>query len=60
MTKTDNRYYFQECGLTIWMTADQYLGLRQRFQTLADWGSPVAAARLQAFGPAPVKQEGGK
>lgn len=57
MAKADKPYYFKECGLTIWMTADQYFGLRQRFETLAEWGSPVAAARLQAFGPAPVKQE---
>ena len=58
MAKADKPYYFKEGGLTIWLTADQYFGLRQRFETLAEWGSPVAAARLQAFGPAPAKRPG--
>ena len=58
MAKADKPYYFKESGLTVWLTADQYFALRQRFQILADWGSPIAAARLQAFGPAPVKRPG--
>ena len=45
--------YFKECGMTVWLTSQQYLSLKQRFLDLAEMGSPVAAARLQGFGPGP-------
>jgi len=51
--KDRKSYYFQECGMTVWLTSQQYLSLKQRFLDLAEMGSPVAAARLQGFGPAP-------
>ncbi len=51
--KTKTPYYFSEAGLTIWLTAQQYFSLRQRFLDLAEMGSPVAAARLSGFGPEP-------
>jgi len=51
---TDKKYYhFKECGMTVWLTSQQYLSLKQRFLDLAEMGSPVAAARLQGFGPGP-------
>jgi hypothetical protein len=46
-------YYFKEGGLTLRLTAQQYLSLKQQFLDLAEAGSPVAAARLQGFGPPP-------
>lgn len=52
--KRSKPYYFRECGMTLWMTATQYLSLRKEFQKLADYGSPVAAARLLSFGPSPL------
>jgi len=51
--KDKKSYYFKECGMTVWLTSQQYLSLKQRFLDLAEMGSPVAAARLQGFGPAP-------
>ena len=51
--KRSKDYYFKEAGLTLRLTAQQYLSLKQRFLDLAEAGSPVAAARLQGFGPAP-------
>ena len=51
--KRSTPYYFKEAGLTIWLTASQYCSLRKRFEDLAGYGSVVAAARLQGFGPAP-------
>ena len=58
--KTKTPYYFRECGLTIWLNASQYTSLKARFIELADYGSPVAAARLQGFGPAPAQQQEAK
>ena len=46
-------YYFKEAGLTLRLTAQQYLSLKQQFLDLAEAGSPVAAARLHGFGPPP-------
>ncbi len=51
--KDKKSYYFKECGMTVRLTSQQYLSLKQRFLDLAEMGSPVAAARLQGFGPAP-------
>ena len=51
--KDKKSYYFKECGMTVWLTSQQYFSLKQRFLDLADMGSLVAAARLQGFGPAP-------
>jgi len=51
---TDKKsYYFKECGMTLQLTSQQYLSLKQRFLDLAEMGSPVAAARLYGFGPGP-------
>jgi|5_EtaG_2_1085323.scaffolds.fasta_scaffold13077_10 hypothetical protein len=55
--KQPKSYYFKECGMTLWLTSQQYLSLRQAFLDLAEMGSPVAAARLHGFGP-PPNQEG--
>ena len=51
--KRSTPYYFKEAGLTLKLTAQQYLSLKQQFLDLAEAGSPVAAARLQGFGPEP-------
>tara|TARA_R100001509_G_scaffold80787_1_gene45487 strand:+ start:350 stop:514 length:165 start_codon:yes stop_codon:yes gene_type:complete len=51
--KNKKSYYFKECGMTLWLTSQQYLSLKQEFLDLAEMGSPVAAARLQGFGPGP-------
>ena len=51
--KRSTPYYFKEAGLTLKLTAQQYLSLKQQFLDLAEAGSPVAAARLQGFGPGP-------
>jgi|TARA_Y100000033_G_scaffold44485_1_gene47033 hypothetical protein len=56
INKAKTPYYFREGGLTIWLNASQYTSLKARFLELADCGSPVAAARLQGFGPAPAKE----
>jgi hypothetical protein len=51
--KDRKSYYFKECGMTLRLTSQQYLSLKQQFLDLAEMGSPVAAARLHGFGPAP-------
>jgi hypothetical protein len=51
--KKKTPYFFSEGGMTIWLTDQQYFSLRQKFLDLAEAGSPVAAARLQGFGPEP-------
>ena len=51
--KDKTPYYFKECGMTLRLTSQQYLSLKQQFLDLAEMGSPVAAARLYGFGPAP-------
>ena len=51
--KRSTPYYFKEAGLTLRLTAQQYLSLKQQFLDLAEAGSPVAAARLHGFGPPP-------
>jgi len=56
INKSKTPFFFRECGLTIWLSASQYTSLKARFIRLANYGSPVAAARLQGFGPAPVSQ----
>lgn len=53
VNKKKTPYFFSEGGLTIWLTDQQYFSLRQKFLDLAEEGSPVAAARLQGFGPGP-------
>jgi len=57
INKAKTSFFFRECGLTIWLSASQYTSLKAQFIKLANYGSPVAAARLQGFGPAPAGQE---
>ena len=55
--KAKTPFFFKEAGMTVWLTASQYTRLKARFIQLADYGSPVAAARLQGFSPSPAQAQ---
>ena len=55
--KAKTPFFFKAGGMTVWLTASQYTSLKAQFIQLADYGSPVAAARLQGFGPSPAQAQ---